>query len=203
MNTVTSNITEWKAGLEVFKLKTKKSIVALVKKIAFEAYKRTLMKTPVDKGFLRGAWTLALGTPSDANTQKMLGRSKNTGSAGLFGSKSEQMQGQFNEVMAQMSDMKDLQTIWLSNAMPYVETVEFGGYPNPPKKGSYVPYAVGKSGRKRSGTGKWVIKSAGGYSKQAPKGMLSLSIQEVVNWIAAQASKIVEDEAWFDLSKVE
>ena len=196
----TNNLTEWKVGLEDFKLKSKKAVVSMVKKIAFEAYSRILKKTPVDKGFLRGAWTLAIGTPSDENTQKMLGHS---GKGGLFGKKSEQLQGQFNEAMAQMATLEALQTVWISNAMPYVETVEFGGYPNPPKRGSYIPFALGKNGRKRTGSGRWVVKSSGGFSKQAPKGMFGISILEVVNWIKEQADRINGDEAFWDLGKIE
>lgn len=49
----------------------------------------------------------------------------------------------------------------ISTGVPYAPVVEYGLYPNPPK----------------SGKGK----TEGGYSKQAPQGMVRTSIKEVAN----------------------
>lgn len=50
---------------------------------------------------------------------------------------------------------------FVRNGLPYAPVVEYGGYPNPPKKG----------------TGK----TEGGFSKQAPQGMLRPAVTAVVN----------------------
>ena len=49
-------------------------------------------------------------------------------------------------------------TAWLSSGLPYIRVLEYGLYPNPPKGGSG--------------------KTAGGYSTQAPAGMVRISAVE-------------------------
>lgn len=192
MDANAQNFREWKLGLEAFKLKTQKVVVLMIKKIAFEIYKRVLKWTPADKGLLRGAWTISIGSPSDANTQKMLAKK---------GKSDLTVSSQMAEGINELSNMTTPTIIWFSNAMPYVETVEFGGYPNPPKRGSFVSARTGKSGKRVKGTGQFVIKSVNGFSRQAPRGMLGISILEVVNWIKQQSA--VMNEAWTDLAEVE
>lgn len=51
------------------------------------------------------------------------------------------------------------ETMFLTNLMPYIGKLEDGGYPNPPKKG----------------TGKTV----GGFSTQAPEGMVRVTLAEL------------------------
>lgn len=53
-------------------------------------------------------------------------------------------------------------TIYIQNNLPYASVIEFGGYPNPVKRGTRV---------KRNG--KWVyeIRSSGGFSIKAPTGV--------------------------------
>ena len=53
------------------------------------------------------------------------------------------------------------------NPSPYGPMLEFGGYPNPPQKGSY-----------NYRTKTWEVLSIGGYSRQAPKGMVRVTIGE-------------------------
>lgn len=67
---------------------------------------------------------------------------------------------------------------YISNNLPYIGVLEYGGYPNPPKKGSW-------SKRDQA----WVIKSENGFSKQAPEGMVGLTVakfQSIVNKIAQE-----------------
>lgn len=51
--------------------------------------------------------------------------------------------------------------VWISTAVPYAATIEFGRYPNPPKMG----------------TGRTV----GGFSTQAPQGMVRQSLRYMVD----------------------
>lgn len=64
------------------------------------------------------------------------------------------------------------------NGAPYAVTVERGGYPNPPLRGSYN-YA----------TGKFEIRSAGGFSKQAPAGMVRVTIGEFQTLVQKAAAQ--------------
>jgi hypothetical protein len=50
--------------------------------------------------------------------------------------------------------------LFMFNNAPQINVVEFGGYPDPVKKGTY-----------RKGKG-YQVRSSGGYSKQAPRGMV-------------------------------
>ena len=66
------------------------------------------------------------------------------------------------------SDGTQFDHIAISNNLPYAKVVEYGGYPNPPKTDSG--------------------KTVGGYSKQAPKGMLRISLLKF-NSIARKHAK--------------
>lgn len=55
-------------------------------------------------------------------------------------------------------------SVYLQNNLPYAAVIEFGGYPNPPKRGSY---------NKR--TKSYEIKSINGFSRQAPRGVYRLA----------------------------
>lgn len=65
--------------------------------------------------------------------------------------------------------------------MPYIRKLEYGGYPDPVKKGSWD---------KKKKT--YVIKTVGGFSRQAPKGMVGLTMSK----IASTVKKAVEKSGW-------
>ncbi len=64
------------------------------------------------------------------------------------------------------------------NATPYALTVERGGYPNPPIAGS-LNYK----------TGKFEVRTVGGFSKQAPRGMVRVTIGEFQGIANAAAAR--------------
>lgn len=72
-----------------------------------------------------------------------------------------------NRITRRFSRKKD-SSIWMFNNAPYVGVVEYGGYPIPVKKGTW-------NARKQA----FEIRSQGGYSKQAPTGMVRIP---VANW---------------------
>lgn len=57
------------------------------------------------------------------------------------------------------------ETFYLSNNLPYINALEYGEYPKSVKKGSY--------NRKRKA---YQIRSANGFSKQAPNGMVRITL---------------------------
>lgn len=135
--------------MEQIRKKYEKRMVLLHKKVSADLFRRVILKTPVDTGRARGNWMIGINTipqtvSEDANGKEAL-RNVTTGISGI-----------------KLGD-----TAVLANSVEYVGALEYGGYPNPPKKGSWD--------KKRK---EWVIKSAGGYSKQAPVGMVRTTIEE-------------------------
>lgn len=116
--------------------------------------------TPVhfkDGGRLRNSWNLSEGAPKgddrepqgDAATQSYLSVT--------------------NKMPYYVLDT----TLYFTNPMPYAEVVEYGGYPNPPKKGTNT----GSS---------YQVLSVNGYSMQAPEGMVRINIE----WMKSQIRKL-------------
>ncbi|KKW80368.1 hypothetical protein AAV97_04965 [Acinetobacter sp. Ag2] len=58
---------------------------------------------------------------------------------------------------------------YIQNNTPYGDVIEYGGYPDPVKKGSWV-----------KGKG-YIKKSAGGFSRQAPNGVYTLAFQYIAS----------------------
>ena len=114
---------------------------------------RTIIKaTPVDEGRARNNWFLTVGSPTELS-----GRSAVKGGNGSHRSVSEVMP---NWVINKK--------IFFTNNMPYIETLEYGGYPTPSK---------GK-------------KTSGGYSNQlrpfkSPKGWVRATLIDMANKIRA------------------
>lgn len=106
-----------------------------VRVIALQTLIRVQSKTPVDSGALRRSWTVALnGFPSGYN-----------------GDQTAIYQIKYGDVIV------------IATNKPYAPMLEYGLYPNPPKKP----------------TGK----TKNGYSVQAPKGMVRITVQEVQAFI--------------------
>ena len=147
--------------------KTNLSLDAALRSIALEVLRRVVLRSPVDTGRLRGGWVVGLGSmPTGGGGRDPHGRGARTIERGW----------------GQIARAKMGQNIYIVNNIPYVLTIEYGQYPNPPKRGTYV-----KSGRIRGGVvgPGHVILSAGGFSKQAPQGMVRISVREVVREIDA------------------
>ncbi len=60
------------------------------------------------------------------------------------------------------------ETIYISNNLPYIATLEYGGYPNPVQKGTW-----------NKKTKSYEQRSANGFSKQAPNGMVGITMANV------------------------
>ena len=69
-----------------------------------------------------------------------------------------QPQSQGGDIATTVAALTLGDTAWLANGLPYIRVLEYGEFPNPPK----------------GGTGKTV----GGFSTQAPSGMIRLSALE-------------------------
>lgn len=147
---------------------------------SIELTRRVVLKSPVHMiggGRLRGEWQLTIGTAASTPTGK-----STTGSASVLAA-----------ARAAVSRLPAYSTTFLANLMPYAPVVEYGGYPKSVKLGTWIPprfrgklgddakvtrtAVVGK--RKKKTVATHVQFSEGGFSRQAPKGMARVSIQEI------------------------
>jgi len=110
------------ADLKTFKDKIlPKTFVAFHKWLSLELYKRILQKTPVDKGTLRGSWTISVGSQDTDPANR-------TTSASDGAALTSEERSLFESAISQMSDLKIGQIVWINNAMPYVLRIEFDGH---------------------------------------------------------------------------
>lgn len=111
--------------------------------------------TPADKGRARNNWFLTVSSPSTRTTT--------SASIGGGGSLSQ---------AAKLPKMVLGKKIYFTNNLPYIGVLEYGGYPNPVAKGSYIIESKD-----------YQVLSANGYSKQAPNGMARISLIKMQNKI--------------------
>ena len=69
-------------------------------------------------------------------------------------------------------------TVYLTNSLPYAAALEYGLFPDPPVRGS-----------KKTGETEYTVHVAGGYSMQAPQGMVRITVAE----FAAAVNKAIGD----------
>ena len=126
---------EWSLDIDKWCGKSKAKLDDVKRTFAFMLYSAVVKKTPVDSGRARGNWNVSVGSPdysvSDSTTPKV-------------------------QDPSQMPKAPGDTAIYVANNLPYIKTLEFGGYPNPPKNPSG--------------------KTVNGYSKQAPQGMVGITV---------------------------
>ena len=137
--------------------KYKVDMKVAVRKIAFEAFKRVILKTPVDTGRARANWGVAVGQP---NMVMKVTEGDKTGTITLTKAK--------DGVWSWLCQG----SIFLTNNLPYIGVLEYGGYPNPPKVGTIM------KGKKFG-----EIRSVNGFSRQAPNGMVRVTVEEMRAWV--------------------
>ena len=113
-----------------------------------------VMGTPVDEGRARNNWFLSMGTHSSKTTTS---KSKGLGAI---------------RSVRQMPDNVFNNKVYFTNNLPYIESLEYGGYPNPVKKGSWD--------KKKK---QYVKRSESGFSKQAPGGWVRTTLIAMQNKI--------------------
>lgn len=135
---------------ELFKEATDDAVVKATQKLALDALRGVVLKSPVGfppswkrpapKGYVggqfRGAWQLSVGVPGSGLTgQKRAGK---TGSASAANAAAGEARGELQK-------LQPYQTVYIVNGLPYAERLE------------------------------------NGWSKQAPLGMVALTVQELQN----------------------
>lgn len=127
-------------GVKAYAIKAESKMARTHRAVILEAFSRVIQRTPVDTGRARGNWQVSYGTnPTWTPGNPLLPKNA-----------SEQ-----ERIFAMLDAVKPGVTTWLSNGLPYIMVLEYGGYQNPPKGGEG--------------------KTSGGYSIQAPSGMVRIT----------------------------
>lgn len=82
----------------------------LLKRIAFEAFTRIILKTPVDTGRLRGNWQASVNTPHN----NILEKEDKSGFSTLA------------EGLGNLDGIQPGTVVWITNNLPYAERIENG-----------------------------------------------------------------------------
>jgi hypothetical protein len=127
---------KWTMDLKKYAEKQKVKIQEVRKSYAFALYSSIVKKTPVDTGRARGNWNVAVGS-EDTSTSATQTTPKYTDPS-------------------QIPEPKGDESIFISNNLPYITKLEYGGYPKNPKRGHG--------------------KTVDGFSKQAPQGMVGVTL---------------------------
>lgn len=153
-----NNGREFVDKIKRFKANTQVKTNQAARQKALQLFNMVVEATPVDTGHARAGWQISYGT-SPAATQPTKGQKKMSAGA---------MQSAVNAWNP--SDG----IIWMANAVPYIKVLEYGLYPNPVERGTYL-----KKGQRKGeyeGPGFFPL-SEGGFSKQLPQGgMVRLSL---------------------------
>lgn len=121
---------------------------AAIRGTTIKLWSAIINMTPVDEGRARSSWFATGKQPSTkvSNTTDKQGAST------------------INKAEQVVMSIKDYSTFTLTNNLPYIDKLEFGGYGDGPK-------------------------TTGGYSKQAPAGMVRVSIMRFNKLLAEEAKK--------------
>jgi len=111
--------------------------------------KSIVQGTPADEGRARNNWFLSVGSPSDETTENA----------------SRQGVDSIYEATKMPKDILG-KVLYFTNNLPYIKTLEYGGFPKLVKKGSYI-------------NGQYQKLSKNGYSLQAPKGWVRSTIKKM------------------------
>ena len=152
-----TNIDQFAVDISNFVNKTQEKTAKVYKNTAFELFRDVIKSTPVLTGRARGNWFPSITAPIIATRPD---KSK-TGAKVI-----NEIRSVLNSVVA--NSLSGYPSMFLANSLPYIRKLEYGGYPQNPKRGTWmVPYG-GKG---------YQIRSAGGFSKQAPRGMVRMNIE--------------------------
>jgi hypothetical protein len=140
---------------------TLRKLETVYKMAAIELFRQVILKTPVDTGRARSNWQTEIGR----FTKDEIDVIKNN-----------------ETIIAEMIEKINSGTLqdgfYMANNLPYIQKLEYGGYPKDPKQGSW------DKNQKQ-----FVIKTVHGFSKQAPQGMVRISIEQ----IKKDLKKILDD----------
>lgn len=153
-----------------FSVRKKGELDLVARKVVFELSARIIRTSPVDTGRFRANWQYGFGVQP----------------AGTLDATDPGGDATLNAIVEKVTQGKGVH--FLVNNLPYARVLEYGQFPNPPEKGTYVPKGQTKYGFTGPG---YVQRSEGGYSKQAPRGMVRVAGEEVANDLRRIADEVM------------
>jgi hypothetical protein len=124
--------------------KLRKKVNGDLRSVYLAGLKPIITETPAVSGVTRNSWFLTTGKPFNLESTRGGDKGGSSSIASLESNMPKTVLGK---------------KIFLTNNSPAIVPLEYGGYPNPPIRGSYDKV-----------TRKYVKLSSGGYSLQAPGG---------------------------------
>ena len=124
---MSDNLGQFNREIDAFAKKIPGKAILLQKKVALEALRRLVSKTPVDTVRARGNWQVTIGEPATGQVERL----------DINGAET------IKEGLAAIADLPAYQVVWISNNVDYIERLEHG------------------------------------HSKQAPEGMLAVTVEEL------------------------
>ena len=139
----------FKLDISKFIDKTSKTADAEVRKICLDLLTGIVLKTPVDTGRARANWFTSIGSPSNETTNF-------TADAGRGITAPNQSAASITAISRGGADIAKAtgNILWITNNLPYIYRLEFGTYNAGPK-------------------------TAGGFSRQAPAGMVRVTVNDI------------------------
>jgi hypothetical protein len=107
-----------------FALKTPKHADKVIKKAALELFSKVIMDTPVDTGRLRANWNVSIGSADESIDDNASDKSRSKSGSSTCKKAEEKLKAD-----------KTYMPIFLTNNMPYVKKIEYGGSPNKAPQG--------------------------------------------------------------------
>lgn len=145
------------AEVNVFALKATGNLELIVRKLVFEMAASVVMMSPVDEGRFRANWQYGFNTEPSGELEEK-------DSSGFVGGATA------DRLQKQIFASPAFGVHNIVNNMPYGEVLEYGLYPDPPKKGKG--------------------KTVGGYSKQAPAGMVRITFMRWEEWLTQAVTQV-------------
>lgn len=130
-----------------------------VSTVALDGHNRILRRIPVDKGETRGSLQMTLGSEPAADVNR-------------------RPEASASEARSRSAQVKPYQDVYIGSVKPQMDVLENGGYPNPPTLGTWLKKGQAKGTHVGPGYFKF---SEGGYSRQAPRGMFAITLEELVS----------------------
>lgn len=144
----------WKNKPSAFTKTIEADLTKKQKDIVIDALQGVVLQSPVDTGAYRASHRVSINQ-ADQSFNKA-DRDKSGSST-------------ISKGTSALSRLVPYSVVYIQTNAPYAAAIEFGQYPNPVKQGSYDKKAK-----------KYMIKSAGGFSQQAPQGVYGLTFNYIV-----------------------
>ena len=148
-----------------FAIKVNSANEKIIRGTVIAFYGDIIKASPVDSGRFRANWFVDGLNPSTRVTDK----TDKNGSATTI------------RVTNEVLNKRDFTAFTMTNNLPYSEVIEFGQYPSPVKQGSRVS--------EKGEPAKFEVKSQGGFSKQAPSGVVRVNATRFTMLLEKEASK--------------